>query len=535
MNSSSSSRFGAGLIASGLCIFTLAMAAYGVFLRDGIDEPPNPAWNGYTVLLVDSAVPEREVESRLVSAGAGKILSRSDVVLSYCEYPGLGEVPLSGLAARFDEADPRYDPYMRSVGNYFSSRDGRYSLYYCADTDLPLEVIVSEAFSGTSFEYRLFGRPEAGTAVVRFPGIVTSAVILFFGAFLGFLTKKYLFVLGLSALVCAGIGFFSGLVILPAALIFQFASAFFCLDFLPRYKRRLNETLSREGKVRTEAETKSGYARNLPEGWFKRALIPLCAFIAGLGVAIAAGKSGNTVGTVLAMAAGVAAVPVIRAGILTIVQARREHRLFFSVPLKRRMGERRNYKTLSAAALTGAVIIAGVRLLAAAETSAFSPGAVRPEIPLPGNPLDTRSITVVPGAPPGNSDLPDLSHYLQHRSYQELYLYGGRDSLSTFSQAEGRIIKTYAKNPVSDEEWIQKRSEEYAASPLGELLMSEEGLLRARYARPSAAEAEEAIPLAAVVIWIGVLLAGWYGVTPLTADSLCGMKSVEPRRRRQAA
>ncbi|MFW5769610.1 MAG: hypothetical protein ACOCYA_06105, partial [Spirochaetota bacterium] len=334
MNRFTSSRFGAGLVASGLCIFSFAVAVYGVFLRDGIEELPNTAWNGYTVLLVDSAVPEREVVSRLVSAGAGEVLSRSDVVLSYCEIPGLGEVSLSGLEVRFDEADPRYDPYMRSVGNYFLSRDGKYSLYYCADTDLPLEVIVSEAFSGTSFEYRLFGRPEAGPDVVRFSRFGTSAVILFFGAFLGFLAKKYLFVIGVSALVCAGIGFFSGLVILPAALIFQFASAFFCLDFLPRYKRRLNETLSREGKVRTEAETKAGYARNLPEGWYKRVFLPLCAFIAGLGAALAAGKSGNTLGSVIAMAAAVAAVPVIRAGILTIAQARREHRLFFSVPLR---------------------------------------------------------------------------------------------------------------------------------------------------------------------------------------------------------
>jgi hypothetical protein len=191
--------------------------------------------------------------------------------------------------------------------------------------------------------------------------------------------------------------------------------------------------------------------------------------------------------------------------------------------------------SLAAAAVVAAVILVGIHLFLPGRSADVPSGTALPEIPLPGRPLDPRDITVIPGEAPEHTELPDLRTYLQHLSYQELYLYGGRDSLSTFSHEAGRIRKGSGQGIPMDEEWIRNRSDDFAASPLGRLLVTESGPIRARYGAPAVTETEEAVPILAVVVWLGVLLAGMYGATPLTAGTLYGMKSIEPRRRRQAA
>ena len=521
---------------SGLCLFILALSVYGFFLRPGdIDTVPRRIWNGFDVFLVDSAVPEGEVERRLALAGAGEVLSRNDVVLAYCEFPGLGKVSLDEAAERFDDADPRYDLYMRSVGNYFTSRDGRYSLYYCEENGTSPEEIAAEAFAGTSIEYRLLPRPGNGDAQAGLGRIVTSGVILLFGIFLGFLVRKYLSVITVTAIACAGVGFFSGLPVLPAALIFQFASVFFCRDFLTRYKRRLNEAAAGEEKSRKEPI----FRLMLPPVLTKRAveggLLPLTALLAGIGITLGSGGSAAEAAAVLVMAAAAASVAMVRAGILAVAQTRREHRLFFSIPLRRQRITRGRYRDLAAAALAGMVILFGVRLLPPVRGTAFPVELASPEVPLPGGRLNSEDLKILPGEPPGPSQLPDLRHYLQHLSFQELYLNGGRSTLTTFAQSGGKIVKLPGEMSEPEEDWIRRRTEEFAATPLGKLLVPEEGPVSARYDAPAAAESEEAIPLFAVVVWLGVLLTGLYGTTPLTAGTLYGMKSIEPRRRRQAA
>ena len=84
-------------------------------------------WRGYYTVLVSGDSSVSTVQDRLKSAGLPSITAENSLV-RFDDFSSEASVPVSELASRFDPLDPRYDPYMRSVGSYFHT--GLWNIFY---------------------------------------------------------------------------------------------------------------------------------------------------------------------------------------------------------------------------------------------------------------------------------------------------------------------------------------------------------------------------------------------------------------------
>ena len=75
-------------------------------------------WRGYYTLVVtgDAA----ELVRRLQEAEIGAVIAASSATELLTTFRGFESVPVADLQQRLDPLDPRYDPYLRHVGNWFA-------------------------------------------------------------------------------------------------------------------------------------------------------------------------------------------------------------------------------------------------------------------------------------------------------------------------------------------------------------------------------------------------------------------------------
>lgn len=519
MNCTSNSRFGTGLIVSGMCslilIFIVCVFVIGASSRS---EGTDPLWPGFHVLLVGSDVPAGDVETMLASAGIEKVLSEADMTVQFCEYPGIGEIPLAQISHRFDDADPRLDGYMRRIGNYFRSKDGKFSLYYCEDVmpKADFSSRVQTAFAGRAFRWLI---PDAGAV----PGYLVPLVLAAAGAVTAVFLKRGRIRILLLTLAVSGTGFFFDPVSLPAAVLLMFGLTYSGTDILEWLRKRLDESGQRNAG--TPAVQFPRLKLLLPGVTITAAAVIVLSAESGYMRAAAA-----TAASVLTAAA--AAFFAAAAGIILVRHARREHQLFSPVPLRTRRKQHRGIPILAALSCA-AVCTAGCLLISVLYTGT-SEGI--PRIPLPNE-----SGAAAGGGGFENSEsipegyLPDVNDYLEHRAYQELYQYGGNRDLSTYFVSEEKIIKRLTDAAVIDDEWKAQMVREFSRSPVGRLLTTGSGSGTAEYRPPVGISEVPPAPAALIISWLAVIIAGILGTTPLTAAKLYGMKAIEPRRRRQAA
>jgi len=120
-----------------------------------------PIWKGYRPLMVDAGVPREEVEALLDGRG-WEYLSLNRETVEFFDYSGLKQTPLTRLDDSLDPLDPRRDPYMARVGDYYraENREGSWNLFYLASEDpLPrFRDLVEQTMAGTSFSWELADR-----------------------------------------------------------------------------------------------------------------------------------------------------------------------------------------------------------------------------------------------------------------------------------------------------------------------------------------------------------------------------------------
>ncbi|MGA2545051.1 MAG: hypothetical protein ABSF43_00765 [Rectinemataceae bacterium] len=137
-------------------LFLLAALALG-FLALFVLHPERGRswWSGFRAVLVDVAIPESEVISRLSAAGAKDILSESTEPVLISNWSGLETMPLSAVRALLVPGDPRLDEYLRRIGLWFEGHAGGvvYRAYYLKEA--------STFASGASLE-RVLERGLAG-------------------------------------------------------------------------------------------------------------------------------------------------------------------------------------------------------------------------------------------------------------------------------------------------------------------------------------------------------------------------------------
>jgi len=137
-------------------------------------------WRGYYTLIIeqDAAAgadpPYLPVARRLHDAGFGTVLTARTAEERVTTFDGYERVAVADLAARLDPLDPRYDPYLRRVADWFatSTEAGPAQLVYVA-TSLPpgyFAVRVGQALWDGGLRWRIAELPweRAALALLLF-------------------------------------------------------------------------------------------------------------------------------------------------------------------------------------------------------------------------------------------------------------------------------------------------------------------------------------------------------------------------------
>jgi hypothetical protein len=79
-------------------------------------------WRGYYAVFLRDPTAQPEAAQDL----PGPLVSRQSAAVSFNTFAGLASVRVAGLPARLDPADPRQDPFLRSVDAYFRGPGGQW-------------------------------------------------------------------------------------------------------------------------------------------------------------------------------------------------------------------------------------------------------------------------------------------------------------------------------------------------------------------------------------------------------------------------
>ena len=108
----------------------LGAAVYALAWRAGLAELVQE-WRGYYTLVLEPAIPDaapattwhgsRSVLPHLNGADLGELVSAHTARVRITTFAGAEWVTVAELAARLDELDPRYDPYLRALPAWFTT------------------------------------------------------------------------------------------------------------------------------------------------------------------------------------------------------------------------------------------------------------------------------------------------------------------------------------------------------------------------------------------------------------------------------
>ena len=130
-------------------------------------------WRGYYTLIVHedsgtSHAPAR-VAQRLRDAGFGTVVSAATATERVTTFGGYERVAIADLTTRLDELDPRYDPYLRRVADWFTTETeaGAAQLVYVASSLPPgyVAIRLGRALGSGDIRWRIAELPWQRTAL----------------------------------------------------------------------------------------------------------------------------------------------------------------------------------------------------------------------------------------------------------------------------------------------------------------------------------------------------------------------------------
>ncbi len=125
------------------------------------DPAAHGLWRGYLTLVAREGVDTREALAR---AGVRTWVDAREAEAAFTVFRGLEQVSVADLEARFDPLDPRFDPYMRSLGAWFDAGGGWSVVYARLDRPAPLLALrLLLSLPGYGSRWRIADRaPAAG-------------------------------------------------------------------------------------------------------------------------------------------------------------------------------------------------------------------------------------------------------------------------------------------------------------------------------------------------------------------------------------
>ncbi len=135
-------------------------------------------WRGYYILIVEEGHPAGDpfhsVVQRLHAAGFGTVVTAQTAAERVTTFDGYERVAVADLAARLDPLDPRYDPYLRRVADWFTTGTaaGAARLAYVASSLPPGEFALrsGRALWNSGLRWRIVELPweRAAAALLLF-------------------------------------------------------------------------------------------------------------------------------------------------------------------------------------------------------------------------------------------------------------------------------------------------------------------------------------------------------------------------------
>ncbi|MFP4329129.1 MAG: hypothetical protein ACLFP6_00270 [Spirochaetaceae bacterium] len=425
------------LIWSAMFLLTMAVTAPG----------GGTIWDGWYTLLVCEGRDLFETHARLTEDGGPAVVSLVNATARYQGFPELEAVSVGEIEGRFDPADPRYDPYLRSLGRFFrtSGPDGSYHLLMVEkERSVPQLLTLLRRRLGQGFgrgwpatggDWILLDALGANSLLFVLLFALWAGVLLFF--FPSLMVPGVPILLSFLPLAATGaVGAVSGGLIL-----------FGVLHLLQRSRGEVRK-LDIPGPVRILRAVAVGDA--LPLVW---------ATIAVLALFITGGDPGG-----VALMGGATLLLAASAFILTLLTdylryASFEHHPFTSVRILTR-----RYGAPPPGPGMGGILWGAGGLLALLAVAVMVPPVQTAPVPAPTEPLGG-SVTY----PALNrvfdpvAELPTLAGYVAHRAFQETILYGGEYrmpeegeevSLATYDLLEGRLVERREVILTFDQQWL---------------------------------------------------------------------------------
>lgn len=400
-------------------------------------------WRGYFTVLCRPAEGVPALAAALQGRkGVQAVVSRYTSPASFNSFDGFASVPVAALAERLDAGDPRFDPYLRGLGEFFRTTENGRSR----------EVIYVRSERSAVWLLALLARlPEARGLRLRVlelgpAALLRLCLLCVFAALLVVGQEGW----QLRLLTAAAVLPWVPVVTLGSALLLPAALALLPLwpallgAAVPFFEERLYA-----GAARRRRRPAAPVSRRAPGSARGPALRLGGCLLAAAAVFIVLHRAGQPLGTLsLAAASGVLLVPLTYA-LLTLQMLRAEHVPFVPVPValtpRRRAGGGGRNPGLAPAAL--AVILLCLPLLYVSQR--LQPGGVpAPSAAAGPSGLSWAALQALDrdrrvGA------LPDLAAYLSHRAYQEGLAFGRPYAFP--SPGERLVIPSFARTPDGEE------------------------------------------------------------------------------------
>ena len=443
-------------------------------------------WRGYYTLTVSSDSPE--LLDRLERAGLGPVVSAATGREMITTFRGTELVPVAGLDHRLDRLDPRYDPYLREVGEWFSAGPagpaGRAAarVVYVASALPPASfaALAARALAGSGVRWEIAGLPWRSLVLALLLYVAAATVLIAPRG--GAAPRRWRAALGLPWLLLVAQGG------LPAAFV---AIPAHCAVL------RLAGCAAPRGGVRSARPARTVL------GVFLAAAAAVAA--AGLAAATPAGSLVVTMARYLAVgslwSAALAACAAL-AGVLPV-----------PAPAAGRSPSRSAAAAAPARRGPPAARLAGAAALAAAAVALVLPGGAGAHVARPAPPGVDGPVTLAAMASFGAAaepGLPVLSDYATHLAYQQTLAVGrpyrlpAPDEAVTVDHyrrtADGRVAREQREVARFTDAWLAAALTDASDGSVAALLAAQGGLVAARRGPPAPRAAGE------VALWLALTL-----------------------------
>ena len=453
-------------------------------------------WRGYYTLAVSSDSPE--LPGRLEEAGLGPVVAAATANEMITTFRGTELVPVAGLDRRLDPLDPRYDPYLQEVGEWFAAGPGGRGerIVYVASSLPPASfaAFAVRALSGSGVRWQIAGLPWRGLALALLWYVAAAAAMIVPRR--GAAPRGWRAVIALPWLFLVAQG---GLVAAFVAIPAHVALA------------RLAGLAAAHGAAAPPRTYRSGRggAAVSARG------VGLAALAAAAAAAVAALASATPAGALIVAMARYLAIGSLWSAALTACAA-----LAGALPPRWPPAARRSPATgaglppyrvpLAARLCGGAALAATVAALLLPAAGAHVP---RPDPAAAGGPVTLAAMArFSPGAEP---HLPVLADYVTHLAYQQTLAVGRpyrlpepgeRVTVDHYRRtADGRVAREQREVARFTEEWLAAALADAPDGSVASLLAAQGRLVAARRGPPPPRATGET----ALWIAVAVLLCAW--------------------------